>query len=62
MSQIKYIKSAGDLRRGVAHLSDDMPIEFWLNAVATNAYFMSPGVEGGDPVNITVEPNYTCKS
>jgi hypothetical protein len=55
-----YIKTAGDLRHGVAHLADDEPIEFFLNNVATNASFAVPGVEGGDAANINVEPNYTC--
>jgi hypothetical protein len=60
MSEQRYIKTAGDLRRGVAHLTDDQPIEFWLNNVETEAYFAQPGVEGGDPANITVVANYTC--
>ena len=55
-----FIKTAGDLRRGVAHLNDSQPIEFFLNAVATRAYYGKPGVEGGDIV-INVEPNYTCE-
>ena len=59
MSQ--YIKTAGDLRRGVAHLADDEPIEFSLNGVETQASFIALGVEGGDAANINVEPNYTCK-
>jgi hypothetical protein len=56
----EYIKTAGDLRRGIAHLADDEPIEFFLNAVETHAYFAVSGVEGGDAANINVEPNYTC--
>ena len=56
----EYIKTKADLLRGVAHLADDAPIAFFLNNVATTAYFGTPGVEGGD-TNINVEPNYTCK-
>jgi hypothetical protein len=56
----EYIKTKADLLRGLAHLADDEPIEFFLNNVATKASFGPPGVEGGDTY-INVEPNYTCK-
>jgi hypothetical protein len=46
------------LRRGIAHLGDDEPVEFFLNNVATKASF---GVRGEGDTNIDVEPNYTCK-
>lgn len=59
MNTPRYLKTAGDARRALAHLADDAPIEFFLNGVATNAYLEPPGVEGGDTA-ITVEPNYTC--
>jgi hypothetical protein len=54
----EYIKTAGDLRRGIAHLGDDEPVEFFLNNVATKASF---GVRGEGDTNIDVEPNYTWK-
>ncbi len=57
----EYIKTAGDLRRGIAHLGDDEPVEFFLNNIETKASFGPPGVEGGDRY-INVEPNYSCKS
>ena len=55
----EYIKTAGDVRRGLAHLSDNAPIQHFLNGVAAKAYFLPPGVEGGDTV-VVIEPNYTC--
>ncbi len=55
----EYIKTAGDLRRGIAHLGDDEPVEFFLNNVATKASF---GVRGEGDTNIDVEPNYTCST
>ncbi len=55
----KYIKNAGDARLAFAKLPDDAPIQFSLNGVATKAYLLPPGVEGGD-TTIIVEPNYTC--
>jgi hypothetical protein len=57
----EYIKTKADLWRGLAHLDGDAPTQFSLNGVATKAYFLAPGVEGGDTV-IVIEPNYTCSA
>ena len=55
----EYIKTKADLLRGIAHLSENAPIQYLLNGVAARAYFLPPGVEGGDTV-VVIEPNYTC--
>jgi hypothetical protein len=56
----KYITTKAVLVRGVAHLNDDAPLQFSHNGVAVKAYFLPPGVEGGD-TTIVIESDYTDK-
>ncbi len=57
----KHITNVGQLRQAINGLSDETPVEAWLNNVQTYISIDYAGGETGGQVNVTVEPNYTCQ-
>jgi hypothetical protein len=57
-TETQYLKTAGDYRRALKDIPDDVPIEPFLNNVATKVRFVFSGE--GAQVNLIVELNYTC--
>ena len=55
------ITNVGQIRRAIEGLTDDYPVESWLNGVQTYISIENAGGETGAQLNVTVEPNYTCK-
>ena len=54
------ISNVGQIRKVIEGLSDETPVESWLNGVETYVSMDYAGGETGEEVNINVEPNYTC--
>ena len=54
------ISNVGQIRKVIAGLSDETPVEPWLNGVETYVSMDYAGGETGAQLNINVEPNYTC--
>lgn len=57
----ELITNVGQIRRAIEGLSDDYPVETWLNGVETYISIDNAGGETGAQLNVIVEPNYTCK-